>query len=99
MLNVTVHTYGAFEKDKNAIPEVSAIMLSMIYKASVQDLFCPYELVNEKSKEYISYLGELDPSARFDELSYNILGNNDHKPNYHWIQIVKEQIQESLQNN
>lgn len=96
LLNVTVHTYSAYEVDNNAIPAVIGVMLSMIYKISIYELFCPYEQVEKKSLDYIMRLRSLETSTRFDILSYNILGNSDHKPTYHWIQEVKERIRDEI---
>lgn len=93
LLNVTVHTYVAYEKGKMIPPPEIIKMIAMLYnidEAVINDSYVDASLIAK-----LDELAQMNNEDKYKMLSYRILGDNT-VPNYHKIRKVKDNIREAL---
>lgn len=97
LLNVTVHTYNAFEKG-NMMPSPEIIrMIAMMYRVDESVLTNDSLPLDHDTVKRLLFVAELSENDRFIYLYSEILKENE-TPNYHSISLAKERIRNSLIN-
>ncbi len=95
LLNITVHTYNAFEQGKmSPAPEI-IIMISLMYRIDGAVLVEPSLCLSRDVTDRLLIISKLSEDEKYIYLSSGILEKNV-KPNYHNIKKVKEEIRKSL---
>lgn len=93
LLNVTVHTYVAYEKGKMIPPPEIIKMIAMLY--NIDEAVINNSYVDASLIVKLDELAKMNNEDKYKLLSYRILENKD-IPNYRNIRKVKEKIRESL---
>lgn len=95
LLNVTAHTYIAFEQEKMKIPLEIVKMLSMIYQVDEAVILGSEMLLNAELNEKFTRIAKLPEEEKYNRLCEALLGKNV-KLNYHNIKEIKNKIRDSL---
>lgn len=93
LLNITVHTYRAFEQGKMTPPPEIIRMIAMMYRIDDLVLFDSAYFDQNVINNLIK-ISELSQDEKYNYLASGILG--EEKPNYHNIKKVKDQIREFI---
>lgn len=93
LLNVTVHTYVAYEQGKMTPPPEIIKMIAMLY--NIDEAVISNSYVDESLIARLDELAQMNNEDKYKLLSFRILGN-DSVPNYRSIRTVKDNIKESL---
>ena len=96
LLNVTVHTYLAFEQEKMHLPYEIKIMLSMIYEVDENDFFCESSDLTNDTKQKVQKLSQLKDENLIKVLKERLFENPNVDINYRTVNKVKKEI---LKNN
>ena len=92
LLNVTLHTYIAYEQEKTSMEKVIVEMLSLIYCVNELDLFAPIETINDITLKYLNNLSTLSIEDKQKELLRNLTGKDSAVLNYRNISKVKRDL-------
>lgn len=92
LLNVTVHTYIAYEQEKTSMEKEIVKMLSLIYCVNELDLFAPVETINDITLQYLNNLSTLSIEDKQKELLRNLTGKESAVLNYRNINKVKRDL-------
>lgn len=93
LLNVTVHTYIAYEQEKMQMPPEVIKMIEIIYDIDKTALF---DVDAYLHPNILKKLKELSMAEnKYELMTFRLLGEIKN-PNYHYISKVKNQIKESL---
>ena len=93
LLNITVHTYIAYEQGKMLPPPEIIKMIAMLYDIEESVLY-DFD-INDSIIKHVHELSEIGNDAKYKLLSSRILGG-DITPNYRNIRKAKEKIKESI---
>lgn len=93
LLNITVHTYVAYEQGKMMPPPEIIKMIAMLY--NIDEAVINKSYVDASLIARLNELGQMNNEDKYRILSYRILGNNS-IPNYRSIRKVKDKVKESL---
>lgn len=92
-LNVTVHTYVAYEQGKMIPPPEIIKMIAMLY--NIDESVINNSYVDASLIAKLDELAQMNIEDKYKVLSYRILGDNT-IPNYHKIKKVKDNIRKAL---
>lgn len=95
LLNVTVHTYNAYEQERMTPPPEVIKMLSMMYRIDESLLTAESVCIDEHSMAKLQVIENLSETDKLSYLSAGLLGENT-VPNYHNIRMVKDNIAKTL---
>jgi DNA-binding XRE family transcriptional regulator len=90
LLNMSVHTYNAIERDRIPLPFEIGEMLSGIYLVSSDKLMSDTVTANDLSGAH--KLAALDESEKFDLALYTLTGSRDMRCLYRKINAKKQSI-------
>lgn len=96
LLNITVHTYNAFEQGRMTPPPEVVKMIAMMYRIDESLLTAEPLCIDKHSLEKSQVITKLPGPEKFSYLSVEILGKNV-VPNYRNIGTVKEKISKTLE--
>lgn len=95
LLNVTVHTYVAYEQGKMIPPPEIIKMIAMLYDIDSTIINSPSTIIDSSLVAKLNQLSQMNNEEKYKLLSFRILGD-DTIPNYRNIRKVKDNIRESL---
>ena len=95
LLNVTVHTYVAYEQGKMIPPPEIIKMITMLYDIDPTIINSPSTIIDSSLAAKLNQLSQMNNEEKYKLLSFRILGD-DTIPNYRNIRKVKDNIRESL---
>ncbi len=98
LLNVTAHTYNAFENDRMTVSKEIEIMLGKIYDVSVDTLWLSQESLPQDTRQKIGEMSELTSDSRWN-LAVNRLFGRQIKVTYHRVKLLKDEILNGLSND
>jgi len=90
LLNISVHTYNAIERDRIPIPFEIGEMLSIIYSVSRDKLISG--TVTENDLSIAHKLAALEDSEKIEVVLYTLTGSRDKKCMYRKINNIKQSI-------
>ena len=93
LLNITVHTYIAYEQGKMSPPPEIIKMLAMMY--DVDETVIYNSNIDDSLTLKLNELLQMKDEDKYKLLSFRILGNNN-IPNYRNIRKIKDTIRETL---
>lgn len=91
LLNVTTHTYIAFEQEKMSIPKVIEIMIAKIYSIPVDNVCLHVDKVLLENMESISQMALLSQGDRWKLMVDRLFGHQI-SITYHKVSKLKEEI-------
>lgn len=94
LLNVTVHTYIAYEQEKMDAPFEIMKMLSLIYCVNIRSLSLPENLIPKETIKKVEQLSMLSDDDRIACCTENLLGKGC-KLNYRNVRSKKEEIKKN----
>lgn len=95
LLNVTVHTYLAYEQGKMIPPPEIIIMIAMLYDIDASVVIDPSYSIDSTLMTKLNQVAQMNYQEKYKLLSYRILGDNS-VPNYRNIRKVKNKIKDSI---
>ena len=97
LLNVTVHTYLAFEQEKMVISFELIKMLSLIFRIDEKKIIDSSNQLEKQDKEQLIKISSLSEEEKLHYLALGILGEGV-KINYKNISKVKNKIKNGIKN-
>ena len=95
LLNMSVHTYNAIERDRLPLPVEIGEMLAIIYSVSRDKLMS--DDLTEGDLNGSRKLAPLDESQKFDAALYALTGSKDKKCLYRKLEKIKANINKHLE--
>lgn len=96
LLNVTVHTYLAFEQEKMVIPKEIIKMLSLVFRADEEIILDSSKQLSDKDTEQLIKISSLSDEEKLKYLASGILEENI-TINYRNISNIKRKIRNACQ--
>lgn len=94
LLNVTVHTYKAFESERCSIPFEIVAMLSIMYKIKEAEFFVNTSCLSKESIERLIEISNMQDENKVELFTVNLLGENA-TPNYKNIKKAKIRLSQN----
>lgn len=91
LLNVTAHTYIAFEQEKMSIPKVIEIMIAKIYSIPVDNICLNVDKILLENMKSISHMAFLSQGDRWKLMVDRLFGQQI-SITYHKVSKLKEEI-------
>ena len=95
LLNVTTHTYIAFEQGKMSIPKVIEVMVSKIYSIPTDNIYLNVDKILLANLKKISQMAPLSQRDRWELMINNLFGQKI-SITYHTVSKLKEEILSTL---
>lgn len=95
LLNMSVHTYNAIERDRLPLPMEIGEMLAIIYSVSRDKLLSAN--LSDSDLNGAHKLTPLDESQKFDAALYALTGSKDKKCLYRKLEKIKANINKHLE--
>lgn len=98
LLNVSVHTYRAFEQERISISQLQLRMLGKIYSIKSDSFIISIEKVSESTINNLQQLSTLTDEQRYSVLCNNLTDGSCSTVTYRDVRKAKEKIVSSLDN-
>lgn len=96
LLNVTVHTYIAFEQERMIMPKEILKMLSLVFRIDEETIFDSSKQLSDKDTEQLIKISLLSDEEKLKYLASGILEENI-TINYRNISNIKRKIRNACQ--